>query len=50
MEKKSFIRSFVKEVRVTGDEVQLTYTMPLPPDGVITEKAGVLDTVRHGGR
>ena len=30
-ERKSFIRSFVKEVKVTGDEVLLTYTMPLPP-------------------
>ena len=30
-ERKSFIRSFVKEIKVTGDEVLLTYTMPLPP-------------------
>lgn len=27
-ERKSFIRSFVKEVKVTSDEVLLTYTMP----------------------
>ena len=30
-EQRSFIRSFVKEVKVTGKEVLLTYTMPLPP-------------------
>ena len=33
-ERKSFIRSFVKEVKVTGDEVLLTYTMPLPTEEI----------------
>jgi len=41
-ERKSFIRSFVKEVKVTGDEVLLTYTMPLPPEGISQERVGVL--------
>ena len=49
-ERKSFIRSFVKEVKVTGDEVLLTYTMPLPPQGISQEKVGVLYSVQHGGR
>ena len=50
VEQKAFIRSFVKEVRVTGKEVLLIYTMPLPPEGSLQETAGVLDTVHHGGR
>ena len=49
-ERRAFIRSFVKEVKVTGDEVFLTYTMPLSPRGVSEEKVGVLSTVQYGGR
>ncbi len=49
-EQKTFIRSFAKEVKVTGKEVLLKYTIPLPPDGLIEEKAGVLDAVQNGGR
>lgn len=50
MEQKAFIRSFVKEVKVTGGEVLLTYTIPLPPDGVTEDLTEVLDTVQNGGR
>jgi site-specific DNA recombinase len=49
VERRSFIRSFVKEVKVTGDEVLLTYTMPLPPEGISEERIGVLYSVHHGG-
>ena len=48
-ERKSFIRSFVKEVKVTGDEVLLTYTMPLPPEGISQEKVPVLHSVHPSG-
>ena len=48
-ERKAFIRSFVKEVQVTGDEVLLTYTMPLPPQGISQERVGVLCSVQRGG-
>lgn len=48
-EQKAFIRSFVKEVRVTGKEVLITYTIPLPPDGAIHERAEVLSIVHDGG-
>jgi site-specific DNA recombinase len=48
-ERKSFIRSFVKEVKVTGDGVLLTYTMPLPPQGISQERVGVLCSVQRGG-
>jgi hypothetical protein len=48
-ERKSFIRNFVKEVKVTGEEVLLTYTMPLPPEGISEERVGVLCSVHYGG-
>lgn len=37
-ERRAFIRSFVKEVKVTGDEALLTYTLPLPPEGITKEE------------
>jgi len=49
-EQRAFIRSFVKEVKVTGNDALLTYTIPLPPDGIVRERAGVLNTVHYGGR
>ena len=49
VERKAFIQSFVKEVKVTGDEVLLTYTVPLSPRRVPEEKAGVLSTVQYSG-
>ena len=49
-ERKSFVRSFVKEVKVTGDEVLLTYTIPMLPRGVTEERLPVLSIVHHGGR
>jgi site-specific DNA recombinase len=48
-ERKSFIRSFVKEIKVTGDEVLLTYTMPLPPEVTLEEKTPVLYSVHPSG-
>jgi site-specific DNA recombinase len=48
-ERKAFVRSFVKEIKVTGDNVSLTYTLPPMPDENIEDEA-VLPTVRYGGR
>ena len=48
-EQKTFIRSFVKEVKVTGKEVVITYTIPLPSKGSLQETAAVLDTIHYGG-
>ena len=50
VKRRAFIRSFVKEVGVTGDEVVLIYTMPLMPNGSSIDKTGVLPTVQPGGR
>ena len=48
-EKKSFVRSFVKEVKVTGDEVLVTYTIPMLPKGMNEEKLSVLSIGHDGG-
>ncbi len=47
-ERRAFIRSFVKEVRVTGDQTVLTYTMPLISNGASEDKVGVLPIVQLG--
>jgi len=37
VEWKAFIKSFVKEIAVEGEEAVLRYTLPLPPDGTESE-------------
>jgi len=49
-EKKAFIKSFVRAIKVTGNGGHITYTFPIPPDNLDEEKLGVLPTVRYGGR
>ena len=49
-ERKSFVRSFVKEVKVTGDEVLITYTIPMLPKGMLEEKLAVLPIGHDGGQ
>lgn len=49
-ERRAFIRSFVKEVKVAGDQVVLTYTIPMPTTGVTEEAILVPPTVQYGGR
>ena len=48
-EKKAFIRGFVKDIKITGDEGKLTYTVPMPPQGLQEEMGSVLAIVHHGG-
>ncbi len=48
--RKAFIKSFVKEIEVKGDEGVIRYTFPVPPDNHEEEELGVLPTVRYGGR
>jgi len=48
-ERRAFIWSFVREVKVTGNEVVLNYTMPFLPDNITMGKEGVLPTVQDGG-
>jgi len=49
-ERRTFIKSFIKEIRVTGNEAVLTYTIPILPEKVTIEKEGVLPIVQYGGR
>ena len=45
---KALIRNFVEGIEVVGDEATLTYTVPMPNDGVTSESASVLDFVKSG--
>ena len=49
-ERKAFIRSFVREIKVTGDEVIMNYNIPLLPDNITVGKERVLPTVQYGGQ
>ena len=49
-ERRVFIRSFVKDVRVTNEEAVLSYSMPILPEKIAIDKEGVLPTVHYGGR
>jgi len=49
-ERKSFIKSFVKEVKVIGAEVLLTYTIPMSPKGISREVVIVPPIVHCGGQ
>jgi site-specific DNA recombinase len=49
-ERKAFIRSFVKEIKVRGNNVSIAYTPPPMPDGEGIDKDGVLSIVQYGGR
>ncbi len=47
-ERKALIRNFVEGIEVVGEEATLTYTVPMPSDGVTRESASVLDFVKSG--
>ena len=47
-EQKALIRNFVQGVEVMGEEATLTYTIPMPSDGVTNEGTPVLDFVQSG--
>ena len=47
-ERKALIRNFVKSIDVVGDDATLTYTIPMPSDGVTKERTPVLDFVQSG--
>ena len=47
-ERKALVRNFVQGIEVVDDEAVLTYTIPMPQDGVTSESASVLDFVQSG--
>ncbi|MCY4112947.1 MAG: hypothetical protein OXG33_03270, partial [Chloroflexi bacterium] len=48
LERKALIRNFVAGIEVVDDEATLTYTIPMPNDGVTQDSAAVLDFVQSG--
>lgn len=49
-ERRAFIRSFVKGVKVTGGEAVLNYSIPILPEKIAIDKEGVLPIVQYSGR
>jgi predicted RNase H-like nuclease (RuvC/YqgF family) len=49
-ERRAFIKGFVKEIRVIGNEGRIKYTFPIPPDNHEEEELGVLPIVRYSGQ
>lgn len=49
-ERRAFIRSFVQEVRVTGNEAVMTYSSPISSDNVTVDGDPVPRIVQRGGR
>ncbi len=49
-ERKSFIKSFIREVRVTGTEVLLSYNIPLSAGSASQETLVIPPIVHYGGR
>jgi len=49
-ERKSFIKSFVSEVRVTGTEVLLAYNLPVSEGKLVSETCAVPPIVHYGGQ
>ena len=47
-ERKALIRNFVQGIEIMDDEATLTYTIPMPQDGITRESASVLDFVQSG--
>ena len=50
LEMRAFIRNFVKDIQVTGDEAVLTYSMPELPEKLSLGEAGVPRIEQRGGR
>ena len=47
-ERKALIRNFVQGIEIVENEAVLTYTIPMPSDGVTSESASVLDFAQSG--
>ena len=47
-ERKALVRNFVETIEVRNNVATLTYTLPMPKDGISQESASVLDFVHHG--
>ena len=50
VERKAFIRSFVKDICVHGDQAVITYSIPEVPENVSLREVGVPRIVQRGGQ
>ena len=49
IERKAFLRSFIRRIEVHDGQVTVYYQLPMPPDGKDKEEVGVLPIVTFGG-
>jgi DNA repair ATPase RecN len=50
VERKAFIRSFVNDIRVSGDDAVLSYSIPELSEKISFEEVGVPRIIQRGGR
>ncbi len=48
IEQRSFLKSFVTSIEVGDSEVNMHYTIPMPPSSLSEETVGVIPFVHHG--
>ncbi len=48
IEQRSFLKSFVDRIEVGDSEVNMYYTIPMPPSSLAEETVGVIPFVHHG--
>jgi len=48
IEQRSFLKSFVDRIEVGDSEVNMYYTIPMPPSSLPEEPVGVIPFVHHG--
>ena len=48
IEQRSLLKSFVDKIEVYESEVNVYYTVPVPPNGAVEETVGVIPFVHHG--
>jgi hypothetical protein len=48
VERKVFLKSFVERIEVDDSQMNVVYTIPIPPDNPPTETVGVLPIVHNG--
>jgi len=49
-ERRAFIRSFIQEIKVTGNDVLMTYSPPIPPDTLALKGDLVPRIAKYGGQ
>jgi len=50
IEQRGFLKSFVDKIEVSDSEVNMYYTIPMPPSSLAEETVGVIPFVHHGRR